>query len=90
MSQRESADSNSGHAVTPLDDHQSLKEHDEKSTASGVQEAPVAPRSPAAGSQDRPYSVFTTREKWFLVALCGIAAMYRFASFSHFLYLTLN
>lgn len=74
MSQRESADSGSGRAVTSMpDDNKSTKEHDEKSAVG--QQASTAP--PAVGSQDRPYSVFTTREKWFLVALCGLAAMYR-------------
>lgn len=92
MSQRESVGSGSCRDVTPThDDNKSTKGHDEKSAVG--QEASVTP--PAVGSQERPYSVFTAREKWFLVALCGLAAMYRsaFSSLSlhcSFLYLTLH
>lgn len=30
--------------------------------------------------EGKPYSVFTTKEKWSLVIICGIAGMYRFVS----------
>lgn len=54
----------------------STSDHDEKTA---VREEDAAPKpSNAAAVRERPYSVFTTKEKWFLVVLCGIAAMFRF------------
>lgn len=67
MSRPEST-SSLARAITPQDDNQFTKEHESKVTAP----------YPAA---ERPYSVFTTREKWVLVVLCGIAGMYRYVFF---------
>lgn len=68
--------------VTPGtgDDHASTNDHDEKSAIRQGEDSGVQGSEPSkeAVVQDKPYSVFTTREKWFLVMLCGIAGMYRF------------
>lgn len=61
-------------AATPQDDN---KQDEGSPDVATTQEMPVKPEA-AMGSQERPHSVFTAKEKWFLVALSGMAAMYRF------------
>jgi hypothetical protein len=45
-----------------------------------VDEAVVIPEAPVAGEVEAPYSIYTNKEKWLIVAMVALAGFYRYVS----------
>ena len=43
-----------------------------------VDEAAVAPELPVEGEVEVPYSIYTSKEKWLIVAMVALAGFYRY------------
>jgi hypothetical protein len=44
-----------------------------------VDEAAIAPELPVEGEVEVPYSIYTSKEKWLIVAMVALAGFYRYA-----------
>jgi hypothetical protein len=44
-----------------------------------VDEAVVVPEAPVEGEVEVPYSIYTSKEKWLIVAMVALAGFYRYA-----------
>jgi hypothetical protein len=44
-----------------------------------VDEATIAPELPVKGEVEVPYSIYTNKEKWLIVAMVALAGFYRYA-----------
>jgi hypothetical protein len=52
---------------------------DEKQVPIPVDEAVIAPELPVEGEVEVPYSIYTSNEKWLIVAMVALAGFYRYA-----------
>ena len=52
---------------------------DEKQVSIPDDETVVAPELPVEGEVEVPYSIYTSREKWLVVAMVALAGFYRYA-----------
>jgi hypothetical protein len=43
-----------------------------------VDEAAIAPELPVEGQVEVPYSIYTSKEKWLIVAMVALAGFYRY------------
>jgi hypothetical protein len=59
-----------------------LRTTDEKQVPIPVDEAVVAPEIPVEGEVEVPYSIYTSKEKWLIVAMVALAGFYRYATSS--------
>lgn len=46
-----------------------------------VDEAAIAPELPVEGEVEVPYSIYTSKEKWLIVAMVALAGFYRYTLF---------
>jgi hypothetical protein len=53
---------------------------DEKQDPIPVDEAVIAPELPVKGEVDQPYSIYTNKEKWLIVAMVALAGFYRYVA----------
>ena len=53
---------------------------DDKQEPIPVDEAAIAPELPVEGEVEVPYSIYTSKEKWLIVAMVALAGFYRYAS----------
>jgi hypothetical protein len=60
-------------------DFAAMNNTDEKLDPIPVDEAVIAPELPIEGEVDQPYSIYTNKEKWLIVAMVALAGFYRYA-----------
>lgn len=51
--------------------------NDDKPEPVPLDEAAVVPEVPVKGEVEVPYSIYTNREKWMIVAMVALAGFYR-------------
>ena len=56
---------------------------DHKQEPIPVDEAAIAPELPVKGEVEVPYSIYTSKEKWLIVAMVALAGFYRYALSFH-------
>jgi hypothetical protein len=54
---------------------------DEKAEPIPVDGAVIAPEVPVEGEVEVPYSIYTSKEKWLIVAMVALAGFYRYVLF---------
>lgn len=63
---------------------------DDKQEPVPVDEAAIIPEPPVEGEVEVPYSIYTSKEKWIIVAMVALAGFYRSVNNYHQLHLLLE